>query len=161
MLGQEVVPLTWGLPALISLQNINQQLSNQYVAIKGALGILALDTFSVGDFYPTPDGRFNIVNALTGLGTILSVVSGFVPGIGPGLVATGVILPAVGTFLGNSAASKSDPLVGQKEFAPRVRQLYTNYVDALDKAAETLFRGDAIRTANGDFNITDMIARGA
>ena len=161
MLGKEVLPLEWGLPALNSLQNINQQLSNQYVAIKGAGVILALDTFSIGDFFPSPDGRLNMVKALTGLGTILSVVSGFVPGIGPDLAATGAILPAVGTFLGNTAASKSDPPVGQKEFAPRVRELYTTYVNFLDKAGEILFKGDTIDTTIGAFNITDMMAHGA
>ena len=161
MLGEQVLGVEWGLAALSSLENINQQLSNQYTAIKGALGLLALDTFSIGDFFPSPDGRFNVVNALTGLGTILSVVSGFVPGIGPGLAATGAILPAVGTFLGNAAASNGDPEVGQKEFAPKVRQLYTSYVDELDKAGADLFKGGSIKTANGDFNITDMMQNGA
>ena len=161
MLGQQVLGVQWGLPALISLQIINQQLNNQYIAIKGALGILALDTFSISDFFPSPDGRFNIVNALTGLGTILSVVSGFVPTIGPGIAATGAILPAVGTFLGNAAASSGDPEVGQKEFAPRVRDLYSNYIDELDKAGTELFKGGAINTTNGAFNITDMMANGA
>ncbi|KAL8791160.1 MAG: hypothetical protein Q9195_005999 [Heterodermia aff. obscurata] len=161
MLGKQVLGVQWGLLALNSLKNINQQLSNQYTAIKGALGLLALDTFSVGDFFPSPDGRFNIVNALTGLGTIFSVISGFVPGLGAGLAATGAILPAVGTFLGNAAASKDDPEVGQKEFAPRVREVYTSYIDALDQAGADLFKGGSIKTANGDFNITDMMKNGA
>ena len=161
MLGNEVLPLKWSLYALHSLQNINRPLSNQYVAIKAAGIALALVTFSIGDFILTLDGRLNIVNALTGLGTILSVVSGFIIGIGPGLAATGAILPAVGTFQGNAAASKSDPLVGRKEFAPRVKQLYANYVDSLDKAGQTLFKGGVINTTNGRFNITDMMANGA
>ena len=120
MLGKEVLGVDWGLPALNSLRTINQQIYNQYVAIKGALGVLALDTFTIGDSSPNPDQYFNINNALTGLGTILSIVSEFVPVIGPGLAATGAILPAVGTFLGDAAASKGDALIGQEEFAPRV-----------------------------------------
>ena len=135
-------------------------MSNQYVAIKGALGVLALDTFIIGDFYPSPDQSFNIVNALTGLGTIFSILSGFVPVIGPGLAATGSILPAIGTFLGDAASTKSDPLVGQKEFAPKVRELYTNYVDTLDESGNMLLNGDKITTASGDFDIGDMMAHG-
>ena len=153
-----VVRSVWGFFALSALQIINQQLSNQYVAIKGALGILALTTFSIGDFFPKPDARFNIVNALSGLGTILSVVSGFVPIIGPGLAATGSILPAVGGFLGTAAASRFDPLVGQKEFAPKVIALYNSYVGALEEAGATLFQGGTVQTPNGGFNITDMMA---
>ena len=95
------------------------------------------------------------MNALTGLGTVLSVVSGSVPGIGPGLAATGAILPAVGTFLGNAAASNGDPEVDQTDFAPRVRQLYTNYVDELGQAVADLFKGGAIKTVDREFNITD------
>ena len=69
----------WGFFTLIALQNLNRQLTNQYVAIKDALGVLTLDTFLIGDFFPTPDGQLNIVNALTGLGTIFSVLSGSYP----------------------------------------------------------------------------------
>ncbi|KAL8787516.1 MAG: hypothetical protein Q9213_002174 [Squamulea squamosa] len=139
----------------------DQQLSNQYIAIKGALGVLGLDIFLVGDFFPKADAQFNIVNALTGLGTILSVVSGFVPFIGPGIAAIGAILPTIGTFLSDSAAAKEDPLVSQKEFAPRVRKLYNNYVSALDDAATSLFTGKSVQTDNSSFNIADMMSQGA
>ncbi|KAL8761379.1 MAG: hypothetical protein Q9184_002494 [Pyrenodesmia sp. 2 TL-2023] len=157
-LGKEVSRSPWGLLALTALQNINQQLTNQYIAIKGALGVLALDTFLISDFFPEADGQFDILNALTGLGTILSIISGFVPVTGPGLSAFGAVLPAVGSFLGDSLASKDDPLVGQKTFAPKVRQVYGSYVDALDSAAAALFKGEKV---GGRFNITDMMANGA
>ena len=150
----------WGFLTLIAVQNINQQLSNQYVAIKGALGVLALDTFLIGDFFPSPDARFNIINALTGLGTILSIISGFVPVIGPGIATTGSILPAMSTFLGNAAAMKKDPLIGQKDFPPRVRELYTNYVNTLDEAGNMLLGGDKISGASGSFDISDIMAHG-
>lgn len=159
--GTSVLRSVWVFFVVSALQIINQQLSNQYVAIKVALGVLDLDTFLISDFFPKPDARFNIVNALTGLGTILSVVSGFVSIIEPGLAAIGTILPTVGSFLGNAAASKSDPLVGQKESAPKVQELYNNYFGALDEAGTTLFQGGTVRTAKGGFNITDMMAGGA
>lgn len=54
-----------GLTRPRALQNINQQLLNQYVAIKRALEVLALDTFRIDNFSLKPDGRFNIGNALT------------------------------------------------------------------------------------------------
>ncbi|KAL6716175.1 hypothetical protein ACLMJK_005741 [Lecanora helva] len=155
--GNFILRSAWGFYALSAFQHLNQQLSNQYNAIKGALGVLALDSFLIGDFFPTADGKLDIVNALTGLGTIFSVLSGFVPIIGPGLAATGAILPTIGTFLGNSATSMMDPL----EFVPRVRQIYTNYVGALDDAGLKLFNGQSIQASNGEFNITDMLAGGA
>ncbi|KAL8688563.1 MAG: hypothetical protein Q9218_005561 [Villophora microphyllina] len=154
-----VLRFDWGFFALNALQNINQQLNNQYVAIKGALGVLALDTFSISNFFPKPDRRFNIVRALSGLGTILSVITGIVP-VGPGLAATGTILPAVGSFLGTTAASKANPLVGQQEFTPRVRELYQSYVDALDDAGRTLFNGGTVGAFEDGFNITGMMKAG-
>ncbi|KAL8750925.1 MAG: hypothetical protein Q9199_006756 [Rusavskia elegans] len=104
--------------------------------------------------FPVPVRRYWLAGSLSG-------VSGFVPIIGPGLAATGTILPAVGSFLRNAAASKSDPLVDQKEFAPKVRELYDSYVGALDQAGTTLFQGGTVQTAKGGFNITDMMAGGA
>ena len=153
--------------ALNSLKNINQQLNNQYIAIKSALELLALNTFTIGNFYPSPDARFNVVNALTSLSTIFSVVSGFAPGFGPALTASGAILPAIDTFLGNAAAFNQDPEVGQKEFASRVKRIYTSYIDGLNKASAELFKGgsinatnDHLNAANNHFNITDMMAGG-
>ncbi|KAI9725891.1 MAG: hypothetical protein M1835_003800, partial [Candelina submexicana] len=160
-LGAQVYPSYWGRCALAALQNINLQLNNQYVAIKGALGVLGLDTFFIDDFFPKPDGRFEIADALTGLGTVLSVFSGFVPVIGPGLAATGAILPAVGSYLGNKVAGADQILVGQREFAPKVRQIYNNYTDALDEMGQKLFKGDLIQATSGSFHITDMMKGGA
>ena len=57
MLGKAVLGVEWGLPALNSLKNINQQPNNQYIATKGALGVLALDTFSIVDVCPNPEKR--------------------------------------------------------------------------------------------------------
>ncbi|KAI9706033.1 MAG: hypothetical protein M1836_005439 [Candelina mexicana] len=160
-LGTQVFRSDWGRCALAALQNINLQLNNQYVAIKGALGVLGLDTFSIDDFFPMPDGRFDIADALTGLGTIFSVVSGFVPVVGPGLAAAGAILPTVGSYLGNKAAKADQVLVGQREFAPKVRQIYSNYTDALDEMGQKLFKGDLIQATSGSFHITDMMKGGA
>lgn len=160
-LGNEVLQSPWGYFALVSLQNLNQQLSNQYVAIKGALGILGLDTFVIDYFYFKSGSGFSLKNALTGLGTIFSVISGFVPVIGPALGAALTILPTVGSFLGNAAAATTDPLVVQKTFAPKVREIYTNYVNALDDAGMKLFQGESIQGATGSFNITDMLADAA
>ncbi|KAI9719249.1 MAG: hypothetical protein M1812_003579 [Candelaria pacifica] len=137
-------------------------LSDKYLAIKGALGVLGLDTFLISDLFPAPDQRFDIGDTLTGLGTILSVVSGFVPVIGPGIAAAGASLPTIGTFLSSTVASKSDQvLVGQREFAPKVREIYTSYIDALDETGRKLFKGESINTTTDSFNITDMMTGGA
>lgn len=147
--------------ALIALQNLNQQLHNQWEAINAALAELSLNTFLNDDFFPTPRQGFDLTDALTGLGTIFSVVSGFVPLIGPGLAAAGAILPTVGSYLGDAVGSKADRvLVGQKDFVEKVKEVYRKYVNALDLAGTKLFEGESIQTATSSFNITDMMHGG-
>ena len=143
---------------ITALENINQQLSNQNVALKGALARLALDTFNIGDFFPKPEQGFGLINALSGLGTVFSILSGFVPVVGPGLAAAGTILPAVGSFVGNSIAARTDVNVGPKTFAPKVIEVYDSILSALEEATDTLLNGGRVNDA---FNITDMMAGGA
>ena len=142
---------------MVALENINKQLSNQYSAIGDALSAIALDTFNIGDFFPRPDDGSGILGALNGLGPIFSLFSGFVPGIGPALDATGDIFSAVGSFLGTSIGSSADPLIGAKTFAPLVQEIYSQLLPALENAADALFAGNKV---NGAFNITDMMANG-
>ena len=156
--GTAVLQSIWGYFAIIAMQNINQHLTNQWIAIKGALGLLALDTFQIKDFFPRPDAKLNIVNALTGLGTIFAIVGGFVPVVGPVISGVGAGLPAVGTFLGNAAAKSANPDIGQELFVPRVREIYTNYIEALDIATIDLLAG---RTIGDQFDIFGMMAEGA
>ncbi len=125
----------------VALENINQHLTTQFDAFTAATNQLALDTFSIGDFFPKSDQDFSILNGSTVLGTILSVVGGFVPVVGPGISATGSILPAVGSFLGNAVAAKTDPLVGPKTFASRVKVIYEELLVALESMTTTLFTG--------------------
>lgn len=143
---------------MISLQNINQQLSNQYVAINDALGAIAQDTFIIDHYLPEPNDGSGLSNALGGIGAILSLVSGFIPGIGPGIAAAGTILPAVGSFLGSQIASKLDPLGALKQFSQIVGEIREAVIPALETAAETLFMGDKVNDA---FNLTDMMANGS
>lgn len=154
--GAAVLKSIWGYFALISLQNINQHLSNQYVAVKGALGLLALDTFLIDDYFPKRSSKFNIVNALTGLGTIFTIVGGFIPVVGPGIEVIGTGLPAIGSYLG-SAAQSDDPYIGQELFVPRVREIYLHYVEALENVTTDLLAGNKI---NGAFDIFEMMESG-
>ena len=97
-LGAAVMKSQWGFFAIAALKNINQQLLNQYGAIKGATISAALATFNIGDFFPKPDAEFGLLNSLSGFGTIFAVVGGFAPVLGPGLAAAGSIPPAIGSF---------------------------------------------------------------
>ena len=155
--GREVYRSRPAYFTMVALENINKQLSNQYNAIGDALAAISLDTWNIGDYFPRPVDDSGIIGALGALGPIFSLFSGFVPGIGPALDATGDIFSAVGSILGTSVAS-SDPLVGAKTFAPLVQSIYAQLLPALENAADDLFAGNQV---NGSFNITDMMANGA
>lgn len=153
---QPVLNLNWVYPVVGAFQNINQQLSNQYKAIDVSAIDSALATFNIDDFYPQPKAPSGLLDALIGLGTIFSIVGGFVPVFGAGLSAVGAILPAVSSFLGNSITASADPNIVQESFAPLVEQVINDLVGALDSAASKLFNGDSI---NG-VTIIDMMKGG-
>ena len=141
----EILPSGWGYLVLKSLMNINDQLYNHYSGIKDA-GIRAiLDNFNIDKFYPNRDQQFDIRNALLGLGTGLAIAGGFAPKLGPVLGPGSAILPAIGGFMGNRIAELSNPIVAQQTFAPRLEEIYNDYVFALNNATTTLFQGDQIR----------------
>ena len=154
--GQPVLNLGWVYLVVGAFQNINQQLSNQYKAIDVSAIDSALATFNIDDFYPQPKPPSGLLDALIGLGTIFSIVGGFVPVFGAGLSAVGAILPAVSSFLGNSITASADPNIVQESFAPLVEQVINGLVGALDSAASKLFDGDSI---NG-VTIIDMMKGG-
>ncbi len=154
--GQPVLNLGWVYLVVEAFQNINQQLSNQYKAIDVSAIDSALATFNIDDFYPQPRPPSGLLDALIGLGTIFSIVGGFVPVFGEGLSAVGAILPAVSSFLGNSITASADPNTVQESFAPLVEQVINDFVGALDSAASKLFDGDSI---NG-VTIIDMMKDG-
>ena len=156
LFGQPVLNIWWVYLVVKAFQNINQQLSNQYKAIDVSAIDSALATFNIDDFYPQPKAPSGLLDALIGLGTIFSIVGGFIPVFGAGLSAVGAILPAVSSFLGNSITASADPNIVQESFAPLVEQVINDLVGALDSAASKLFDGDSI---NG-VTIIDMMKGG-
>ncbi|KAI9777998.1 MAG: hypothetical protein M1835_005086 [Candelina submexicana] len=140
---------------------MNQQLVNQYNELEDAIESLALDAFSIDDFYPEKAQDFSLLNSLTGLSGIFTIVGGFVPTVGPAIEATGTIASAVGTFLTNSASS-NDPLEAQKVFSQKVLTYYRELLSAMEDIVAKLFAGDSIPGPGpGSFNITDMMESGS
>ena len=152
----------WGYHALSALQNINQQLLNQYNEMKDALNRLAPDTFNIDQCFPTKDQQFDLINALTGIGTAFSILGGFLPGIGAGVAgAAGAIASAAGSFIGSAVASQSDTLVGQKNFAAKVSAFYDDLVKRLDEAALKIFNGETIGEGDASFSLATMMKGGS
>ena len=157
-LGQGVYPEAWVECAIAAAKNINQQLSNQYVAIKGAAIVATLQTFRIQDFFPDPNKSFGLLNALQGLASAFAIIGGFVPGFSSktlSLASTGV--SAIGSFLGRYISDSAGPLIPQENYAENVATIYVSLVDGLDTAAELLFNGSSI---DGGFNLTDMMKGG-
>ena len=74
--------------------------------------------------------------------------------------AVGAIAPAIGTYFERYYAAnvdRSDPQVAQKTFAPKVRQVYDLFVNALDDIAADLFAG---RKIEGKVLLTEMMKGG-
>lgn len=162
-LGSQFIPLSipWAFLAISALKNINQQLLNQYNELKDALESLALDTFSIDDFFPKKGQDFDLLNGLAGLSGIFSILGGLIPYVGPAISAAGTIASGAGTFLSNSVAATTDPLRAQKTFAEKVIALYRQLLNGLDDAVTQLFEGRQIGDSQNSFNITDMMKGGA
>ena len=158
-LGKEIQPAEWALFALTALKNINTQLSNQYIALKGSAIVATLRAFSIGDYYPKPDQKFSILNAIQGLSSAFAILSGFGPFAGP-LGSSSAAIGAVGAYLGRyvgaSAAAAGDTTT--KTYADSVEVIYTSLVQGLDAAATALLNGSSL---DGGFNILDMMRGGA
>ena len=123
--NRPIIPSRWGYFALSSIENINKQLSNQYLALQSASIKATLATFNIDDIFPKPNKQIFLFDVLTGLGTIFAVVTGFAPALAqPGLGAAGAILPAVGTFFGNYLKESQIPQSAQKDFAPYLQFVY-------------------------------------
>ncbi|KAL8964018.1 MAG: hypothetical protein Q9183_004770, partial [Haloplaca sp. 2 TL-2023] len=156
-------PSQWVYMATAAFVNINQQLRNQYNELKDAIESLALDTFSIDDFFPAKTEDFSLFDSLTGLSGIFSILGGFVPVAGPFIGAAGTIASGVGTFLQNSAASSSsDPLEAQKIFSQKVLTFYRASLSAMDDLVAKLFAGEPIPAPGpGSFTLLDMMKDGA
>ncbi|KAL8752049.1 MAG: hypothetical protein Q9184_005863 [Pyrenodesmia sp. 2 TL-2023] len=152
----------WALSVSSALKNINRQLRNQYNELKDAIESLALDTFSIDDFFPKKSQDFALQNSLAGIGGLFSILGGFVPVAGPAIAAAGTIASGVGTFMANSIAASSDPLEAQKVFSQKVLDIYNGSLHAMDDLVEKLFAGDPIPGPGpGSFTILDMMRDGA
>ncbi|KAG8533909.1 uncharacterized protein KY384_001650 [Bacidia gigantensis] len=149
----------WGFYALFALEKISQQLFNQYGELKDALNRLALDTFTIGDFFPSPDQGFKLQNAITGMSTIFGIVGGFVPG-GELLAAAGTIASAAGSFISSSVSSQSDPDIAQKNFATVIGGFYDDLVQRLDDGAVKIFNGETIGEGDVSFSLESMMKGG-
>ena len=148
--------LPWVLFASSAFKNVNQQLVNQYNELKDAIESLALDTFSMDEFYKTERQDFSVQNSLTGLGGLFAIFGGFVPVVGPAIETAGTITSGVASYLANAAAS-NDPSEVQGAFSEKVLSYYRGLLSGMEDIVAKLFIGDRI----GDFNLTDMIRNGS
>ena len=158
--SDQVLKSPWAFLATSAIKNINQQLWNQWNELQNAIESLALDTFNIDDFFPKKGQNFDLLESLSGLSTLLSIVGGFVPVVGPAISAAGAIASGTATFLSDSVASQLDPLFAQKTFADKVLEIYKALLSGMDDAVTELFNGESIGGTDGSFNITDMMKDG-
>ncbi|KAL9045336.1 MAG: hypothetical protein Q9214_001605, partial [Letrouitia sp. 1 TL-2023] len=152
-MGNRVDPTIWAYLALVSLKNINSQLSNIYIGIKGSAILATLKTFTIQDFFPQPKKSFDIGNLISAFASAFSILGGFVPSVGVGAEA----VSAVGGFLAATANPAIQRQVSQEIFADSIEVIYQSMINGLDNITDSLFNGSNI----GDFNIVDMMAHGA
>ncbi|KAL8690732.1 MAG: hypothetical protein Q9218_003889, partial [Villophora microphyllina] len=152
-----------------AIANINQQLNNQYQALQSAAIKDSLAAFNIDDFFPKPGKQIPLKNIITGLSAVLAAVSGFIPFLGPELVALQVAGAAsgafaatalgAGTYFERSLSNKIglDSNVAQKHFAPFVRQVFRVFSESMDNITLELLRGERMSNA---FDVYDMMRGG-
>ena len=156
----DVVPCDWCFWMVAAMANINQQLSNQYVGIKGAAIEGTLRTFKIRDFWPQTKRHLNLLDALSGIAGVLTVISGFLPALSGAALGQGAnAVSNIGTFLSRSSLTNPAGVnVPQEEYADAVAVVYADLISGLDTVTEMLFNGSSI---NNGFTIVDMMKGGA
>ena len=154
----------WVLLASSAIKNINQQLVNQYDQLENAIESLALNAFTIDDFFPKKSQNPSLQNSLTGLSGIFTILGGFIPVGGPVIEAAGTIASSIGNFLSNSV-SPASPTAAQDIFSQQVLVLYKALLSAMENVIAKLFEGVQLPTTPSlglsSFNITDMMKGGA
>ena len=157
------VSIPWVLLASSAIKNINQQLVNQYDQLENAIESLALNAFTIDDFFPKKSQNPSLQNNLTGLSGIFTL-GGFIPVGGPAIEAAGTIASSIGNFLSNSV-SPASPTEAQDIFSQQVLVLYKALLSAMENVIAKLFEGVQLPTTPSlglsSFNITDMMKGGA
>lgn len=160
--SNQIHPTIWAYLALVSLKNINTQLSNIYIGLKGSAILATLRTFTIQEFFPQPKS-FDIGDLFGAYASVFSFFAGFVPGVGEGAeVGADAVaaVAAVGNFLARRAATANPSTlrqVSQEVFADSIGVIYQSMINGLDNITDTLFSGSNI----GNFTIVDMMAHGA
>ncbi len=168
---KEIQRSAWAYFVLTALANINQQMFNQFETLQSAAIEDSLTAFNIDDYFPEPGKSLALKNIITGLSTVLAAVSGFIPFIGPGLVALeaagatagalGAIASGAGVYFERALqknVDRSDPNIAQKRFAPIVRQVFRVFSESLDNIKAELLRGERI---DGTLDVYDMMRGGA
>lgn len=105
-MSRRINPTVWAYLALVSLKNINTQLSNIYIGLKGSAILATLRTFTIQEFFPQPK-TFDIGDLFNAFASIFSIFGGFVPGVGEGVGVGAEAVRAVRGFLAKRAAIAS------------------------------------------------------
>lgn len=155
----------------MAFANINQQLLNQYQALQSTVVEDALAAFNIDDYFSKPGKGIELKNIITGLSTVLAAVSGFIPSLGPKLVALQVPETSTGSLAAIASGARtyferglaknvdrSDPNVAQKRFGPIVRQVFRVFSESLDNITSALLQGECI---DDTFDIYDMVWNGS
>ena len=160
-MGNHVLKSRWAFLATSAIKNINEELWNQYNQLENAIESLALDAFNSDDFFPVKGQNWNLLEGLSGLGTIFSILGGFIPEVGPIISAVGAIASGASTFTADAVNTVNNPLQAQQTFAEKVLVIYKALLSGMDDAVTTLFNGDPVGGSNGSFTIFDMMKGGA
>ena len=158
-LGRKVLPIPWAYVALISLKNINQQLSNQYVALKGSAILATLRTFSIHDFWPKPKSNIVVLDILQSIASAFAIFGGFGGVVGTTAGQASGAIAAVSSYLGRHANAVTNSSVATEVYADSVEAIYASLITGLDDVAQLLFSGEAVNENN--FTILDMIKGGS
>ena len=157
--GAAIYPEAWPYLLLLSLENLSNQLSNQYTAIKGASISAILVDFKISDFYQIDLPSYSLLDVLQGLGLIFALLSGFVAGFGATTLAgASAAVGAVGGYLGRYLSNTTRTTAPQEQYADVLENVYVSLKDGLENLSTPLFDGEKIY---GDFDIFEMLKGGA
>ena len=130
---------TWGYYALITIQNLNQQLSNQFRAVNGAGIRTLLNTLQIKDYWPDPDPRTDLRAGLSNLGNFFAAATGALPAVAQGLTLTGGVVGSFGVTFATNMGDRLDRTQASDRFVPQLTAAYEVMVDTTYSLSNALF----------------------
>ncbi|KAL8774221.1 MAG: hypothetical protein Q9209_000972 [Squamulea sp. 1 TL-2023] len=134
----------WGYYALITIQNLNQQLSNQFSAVDGAGIRSILNALTIKNYWPDPNPKTDLRFTLANLGNFFAAATAVLPAVAQGLTLAGGVTGSFGVAFATKIGDQIDRTQASDTFVPQLNAAYEVMVSTIYDLSNALFNDSVI-----------------